>query len=199
MPARGRYDRETVAAILDEGLVAHVGFVDPAGGYPVVLPMAYARVDDTLYLHGSSGSRQLRTLSAGAEICVTVTLVDGLVLARSGFHHSMNYRCAVVLGRTRPVHDDDESVRALDAIVDHVSPGRSAGLRPPTERERAATFVVAVGLAEASAKVRTGPPVDEPDDLDWPVWAGVVPVAQVAGEPEPDAHLWEGLAPPSVR
>jgi nitroimidazol reductase NimA-like FMN-containing flavoprotein (pyridoxamine 5'-phosphate oxidase superfamily) len=180
---RGRYDAAVVHPILDEAHLAHVGVV--LDGEPRVLPMAIGRVGDVLYLHGAVGNALLRGADA-AEVCVTVTHLDGLVLARSAFHHSMNYRSVVVLGRAVKVADPDEKRRALDAIVDHVLPGRSADSRPTNEAELRQTLVLRVPLAEASAKVRTGPPIDEPDDLDLPHWAGVVPLRVVAGEPEQD-------------
>ena len=183
-PERAHYDRAGIEAILDEGLVAHVGVA--VDGQPFVLPMAYARVGDDLYLHGSAASRLLRALSGGAAVCVTVTLLDGLVLARSAFHHSMNYRCVVVLGRAVPVPDGPERDRALAAIVDHAVAGRSALVRAPDRKELAATKVIRLSLEEASAKVRTGPPIDDDRDLDVPVWAGVLPLRLVAGDPLPD-------------
>lgn len=178
---RGRYDRETVDAILDEAYVAHVGVVG-ADGTPLVLPMTYGRDGEVLYLHGAVGNALLRG-SNGAQVCVTVTLLDGLVLARSAFHHSMNYRSVVLVGEATKVTDADEKWRALDVITDHVVPGRTAEVRPMTDGEVRATLVLRLPITEASAKVRTGPPVDEPEDLDEPVWAGVVPLRLVAGEP----------------
>lgn len=184
---RGRYDADTVHAILDEGLVAHVGFVADHG--PVVLPMAYGRVDDVLYLHGASGNAMLRALDGGA-VCVTVTLLDGLVLSRSAFHHSMNYRSVVVFGTAETVTDPGEREEALRVVVDHMVAGRSAECRPPSPEELRATRVVRVALGEASAKVRTGPPKEDAVDLDPPVWwGGVVPVSLVRGTPEPDAYV----------
>jgi nitroimidazol reductase NimA-like FMN-containing flavoprotein (pyridoxamine 5'-phosphate oxidase superfamily) len=192
-PERAVYEQAEVKAILDAGLVAHVGFVDPDGGFPVVQPMAYGRIGDVLYLHGSSGARQLRALATGTDVCVTVTHLDGLVLARSGFNHSMNYRCAIVLGRTRLVTDENEVAAALDEMVDRLVEGRAAHLRPLSRRERSASIVVAVGLEESSAKVRTGPTDDDEADLDWPVWTGVLPLTQQRGEPEPDAGVTADL------
>ena len=189
---RGRYDSGTVHAILDEGLVAHVGFTADHG--PCVLPMAYTRVGDVLYLHGATGNAMLRALD-DADVCVTVTLLDGLVLSRSAFHHSMNYRSVVVFGRAVTVTDVGEKEQALAGIVDHMVVGRSAECRPPTADELRATRVVRVPLTEASAKVRTGPPKEDAADLDPPVWwGGVIPVTVVLGEPEPDSHRG-----PSVR
>jgi len=184
---RGRYDSETVHGILDEGLVAHVGFVAEHG--PVVLPMAYGRIADRLYLHGATGNAMLRALD-GAAVCVTVTLLDGLVLSRSAFHHSMNYRSVVVFGSAETVTDAAERDDALRAIVDHMVEGRSAACRPPSPEELRATRVVRVPLAEASAKVRTGPPNEDAADLDPPVWwGGVVPVTLAFGERMPDAYV----------
>jgi nitroimidazol reductase NimA-like FMN-containing flavoprotein (pyridoxamine 5'-phosphate oxidase superfamily) len=172
---RGAYDRATVEAILDEGLVAHVGFV--ADGQPYVMPMLYARANDALYLHGSPLSRLLGALRDGVPMCVTVTLIDGLVLARSAFHHSLNYRSVVVLGTAHAVTEEAEKRAALDALVEHAVPGRTADARGPSAGELAATEVLVLPLAEASAKVRSGGPVDAPEDRDLPVWAGEVPLA----------------------
>jgi nitroimidazol reductase NimA-like FMN-containing flavoprotein (pyridoxamine 5'-phosphate oxidase superfamily) len=181
LPQRGAYELATIEAILDEGLVCHVAFVDD--GQPFVLPTAYARIGSALYLHGSHSNRMLRLAAAGEQLCVTVTLLDGLVLARSAFHHSMNYRSVVVLGRARPVDDRAEKEAAFQALVEHVCPGRWRDARWPDARETDATLVVALDLAEASAKVRTGPPVDDEADLTLDVWAGVVPLTLVAGRP----------------
>lgn len=186
-PQRGRYDRGTVDAILDEGVVCHVA-VNGDDGEPVVLPTAYVRIGDELVLHGSAANHLLRLAAAGRPLSMAVTLVDGLVLARSAFNHSMNYRSVVVFGRARVV-EGDEKVAALDAFVDHVAPGRSAEARPPTAKELAATLVIAVPLDEVSAKVRTGPPHDDEDDMALPVWAGEVPLGTVVGEPVPDPAL----------
>ena len=180
---RGRYDQESVYAILDEGLVGHVASMGPDG--PVVLPMAYGRVGDVLYLHGAVGNAGLRAL----PLCVTVTLLDGLVLARSAFHHSMNYRSVVVFGPGQAVRDDEEKKVALAAIVDHALPGRSDLVRSPSPAELRATRVVRMVLHEASAKVRTGGPADEPADLDLEVWAGEIPVAIQVGQPVPDGPV----------
>jgi len=174
LPDRARYDRVTVDAILDEGLVCHVGFEDE--GQPYVIPSVYARQDDRLVIHGSAASRMIKVLASGAPACVTVTLLDGLVLARSQFHHSMNYRSVVVLGRASEIVGPDEKRRALEAIVEHVACGRTASARPPNEKELRATRVVAIALDEASAKVRTGPPKDDEEDYALPVWAGELPL-----------------------
>jgi len=181
---RGVYDRQAIHAILDEALICHVGFV--VDGQPVVIPTIHVRVGDTLYFHGSAASRMLRSLRNGVEACVTVTLLDGLVLARSAFHHSMNYRSVVVFGKGREVTDREEKLQALDALVDHVVPGRAAVVRAPNELEIKQTLVIALPLAEASAKVRTGPPVDDEADYALDVWAGVVPIRLVKDEPVPD-------------
>lgn len=191
LPARGAYDAATIHAILDEALLCHVGFV--IDGAPVVIPTIHTRVGDTLYFHGSAASRMLRSLREGVPACVTVTILDGLVLARSAFHHSMNYRSAVVFGTAREVTDADEKRRALDAIVDHVVKGRSAEARPGNEKELRATMVLAMPIAEASAKIRTGPPVDDEDDLAMPIWAGVLPMALVPGSLVPDAGVTAGV------
>jgi hypothetical protein len=182
---RGAYDRETIHAILDEAYICHVGFSVPQenGVQPFVIPTIHARVGDTLYFHGSAASRMLRTLRDGIDACVTVTLLDGLVLARSAFHHSMNYRSVVVLGKGREVVDREEKIRALDAIVEHVVLGRTALVRPPNEAELRQTMVIAMPLTEASAKVRTGPPVDDEEDYALDVWAGVIPLRLEKGEP----------------
>jgi uncharacterized protein len=182
-PERGRHDRDTVYAILDQGLVCHVGFVE--GERPFVLPTSYGRDGDTLYLHASSASRMARTLADGAEVCVTVTLVDGLVLARSAFNHSMNYRSVVVLGRATAVTDPDRKLHGLRVIVEHVAPGRWDSLRPALAKELQATSLLALPLQEASAKVRTGPPKDPEEDLGLGIWAGVVPLVLRALEPVP--------------
>lgn len=185
LPHRADYDRSLAYAVLDEGLVCHVGFTG-ADGRPVVIPTTYARVGDRLLLHGSPASRMLRGLKAGIDVCVTVTLLDGLVLARSAFHHSMNYRSVVLFGRATVVDDPAAKIAALDAFVDHIIPERRPSLRPMTEKEVKGTLVLELPIDEGSAKVRTGAPVDDDEDLDHPVWAGVLPLRVVAGEPEPD-------------
>jgi nitroimidazol reductase NimA-like FMN-containing flavoprotein (pyridoxamine 5'-phosphate oxidase superfamily) len=192
---RARYDRETVHRVLDEAYICHLGFV--ADGEPVVLPTIHARVGDTLYLHGSTGSRPLLLAGANLRVCVTVTLHDGLVLARSAFHHSMNYRSVMAHGVAELVRDPEEKLRALEALVDSVVPGRFADCRQPTAKELAATAVLRLELAEVSAKVRTGGPKEDEEDLDLPYWAGVVPLSQVPGEPEPDEYVRPGSAPPA--
>jgi nitroimidazol reductase NimA-like FMN-containing flavoprotein (pyridoxamine 5'-phosphate oxidase superfamily) len=196
LPKRGAFDRATVHAILDEGLYCHVGFA--VDGQPYVIPTAYGREGETLYVHGSAASRMLKTLAQGVPACVTVTLLDGLVLARSAFHHSVNYRSVVVLGEARLVQDPEEKSRALDRIVDHVAPGRSREVRPPNPTELVQTSVLALGLEEVSAKVRTGPPVDDEEDYALPVWAGVLPLQLVPQAPVADPRLAEGTAPSAV-
>ncbi|WP_327734434.1 pyridoxamine 5'-phosphate oxidase family protein [Streptomyces nojiriensis] len=194
---RARYDRATVHSILDGAYICHLGFV--RDGAPVVLPTLYARVGESLYMHGSTGSRPLlaaRRTDPGLPVCVTVTHVDGLVLARSAFHHSLNYRSVVVHGTAHQVTDEAECRTALDAMVDAVAPGRSADTRPANARELAATSVIRVDLAEVSAKIRSGPVNDDAEDLDLPYWAGVVPVAPAYGTPVPAADLTPGIAVP---
>ena len=195
LPKRASYERETVYQILDEGFVCHVGFV--VGGQPFVIPTGYARAGDVLYIHGARASRMLRELARGAEVCVTVTLLDGLVLARSAFHHSMNYRSVVVFGRAALVEDEAEKSEALRALTEHIVPGRWPDVRWPNEAELKATSVLRLPLEEASAKVRTGPPVDDEEDYALDVWAGVVPLRTEAGTPEPDPRLAPGVEPPA--
>ena len=195
LPKRGSFERETVYGILDEGFVCHVGFV--ADGQPFVIPTAYGRRGDVLYIHGARASRMQKALAAGADVCVTVTLVDGLVLARSAFHHSINYRSVVVFGRARVVESEEEKSAALEAFTEHVMPGRWADVRWPTAQELAATTVLAIQLSEASAKVRSGPPVDDEEDYALPVWAGVLPLGVEPGAPEPDPRLHEGTPLPA--
>ena len=187
VPDRAAYDRAAAHAVLDEALVAHVGLATDDG--PVVVPMLHARDGDRLLLHGSPASRLLRGGAKGTELCVTVTLIDGLVLARSAFHHSVNYRSVVVFGTASPVDDLAERRAALDVLVDHVVPGRTDDARPPDEKELRGTLVLALPLDECSVKIRTGDPVDEPDDMALPVWAGVIPVTTAFGTPEAAADL----------
>ena len=194
LPKRGRYDSQAINEILDEGFVAHVGFV--VDGQPYVIPTGYARVDNDLYIHGSSASRMLRTLSECVDVCVTVTLVDGLVLARSAFHHSINYRSVVLLGKAELVTDPEEKNTALEALTEHIVPGRWAEVRWPNDLELKATTVLKVPIEEASAKIRTGDPVDDEDDYALNVWAGVLPLAVTPGRPIPDAKLPRGIDPP---
>lgn len=195
LPKRGHFDQETVYGILDEGFICHIGFV--VDGQPFVIPTGYARVDNKLYIHGSQASRMLRTLSTGIDACVTVTLVDGLVLARSAFHHSINYRSVVVFGRATLVTDPEEKNRALFAFSEQVVKGRWDDVREPNEVELKQTSVLCLPLEEASAKVRTGPPIDDEEDYALPIWAGVVPLKLVAGEPLDDPRLNDGLEPPT--
>jgi uncharacterized protein len=194
LPARGQYEAGAIAAILDEALACHVGFV--VGEHPYVIPTIHGRSGAVLYLHGSAASRMLRTLSGGVPCCVTATLIDGLVMARSAFHHSMNYRSVVVLGSACLVEDGAEKVEALRVIVEHVSPGRWEQVRAPNEKELKATSVLRVPLDEASAKVRTGPPIDDEADMAVACWAGVLPLSLQPGLPIPDAHCLPGFAPP---
>ena len=189
------FDRAAINSILDEGLFCHVAFVE--AGRPVVIPTLYARDGDVVYLHGSRASRMLRALAAGVDVCLTVTLLDGLVLARSIFHHSANYRSVVVFGRATPVEGDAEKLAALRALSEHVVPGRWNDVRHPNARELRATTVLALPLDEASAKVRSGPPVDDEDDYQLPVWAGVIPLRLSPSPPEPDPRLPPGTPTPS--
>ena len=187
LPQRGNYDRELINRILDEGFICHVGFV--VDDEPFVIPTGYARVDDKLFIHGSQASRMLRALEKGIEVCVTVTLIDGLVLARSAFHHSMNYRPVVVFGCATVVDEREEKLAALLALSEHMIPGRWADVRAPNERELQLTTVLSLPLTEASAKVRTGPPLDDEEDYDLPVWAGVIPLRLAAGSPVDDSRV----------
>jgi nitroimidazol reductase NimA-like FMN-containing flavoprotein (pyridoxamine 5'-phosphate oxidase superfamily) len=195
LPARGTDDRQLAHAVIDEAYIAHVGFV--VDGEPRVLPMTYGRDGEVLYLHGAVGNAMLRA-SAGMEVCVTITLLDGLVLARSAFHHSMNYRSVVLLGTAQKVEGDEEKRRAFDAIVEHVLPGRTQVARPASDAELRKTLVLALPIDEGSAKVRTGGPIDDEEDMDLPVWAGVVPLQLVAGPPEQDPAQDGGLSTPAV-
>jgi nitroimidazol reductase NimA-like FMN-containing flavoprotein (pyridoxamine 5'-phosphate oxidase superfamily) len=184
---RGSHDRAVIDAILDEALICHVGFAHD--GHPSVIPMIHARVGDHFYLHGAAGNHLLRSLASGIEACVTVTQLDGLVLARSAFHHSVNYRSVVIFGVAERVDDPGEKRAAVDALVEHVVRGRSADTRPPTPEELRATLVVRLPLSEASAKIRTGGPIEEPGDLELPHWAGELPLALTAAAPVPDAGV----------
>jgi nitroimidazol reductase NimA-like FMN-containing flavoprotein (pyridoxamine 5'-phosphate oxidase superfamily) len=184
---RGSHDRALIAAILDEALICHVGFA--VDGHPSVIPMTHARVGDEIYLHGAAANHLLRSLASGLETCVTVTLLDGLVLARSTFHHSMNYRSVVIFGVAERVDDPVEKRAAVDAIVEHAVPGRSRDARPPTPEELRATLVVRLPISEASAKIRTGGPLEEPADLDLPYWAGELPLTTTPGVPVRDARV----------
>jgi uncharacterized protein len=188
---RAVYDKAQVHAILDEGFLCHVGFVQD--GQPFVIPTLYARSDETLYMHGSGASRMLKTLAQGVDVCVTVTLVDAYVLARSAFHHSMNYRSVTALGRARLVSDVTEKLAALQVITDHIVPRRWDEVRGPNELEMKQTIVLALPLEEVSAKVRVGPPVDDDEDYALPIWAGVVPVRTQLGEPVGDGRVLPGV------
>ncbi|MFL6215718.1 MAG: pyridoxamine 5'-phosphate oxidase family protein [Blastocatellia bacterium] len=194
LPKRGEYDHERVYAILDEAFICHVGFV--VDGRPVVIPTGYGRMKDVLYIHGSAASRMLRTLAEGIDVCVTVTLIDGLVLARSAFHHSFNYRSVVVFGKARVVTDEAEKMAALRAFTEHVIAERWDDVREPNQSELKATTVLALPLVEASAKIRTGPPIDDEEDHALPVWAGVLPLRLTTGEPVDDEQLRPGLVAP---
>ena len=194
LPSRAEYDRDRVYEILDEAFVCHVGFV--FDGQPYVIPTGYGRVGDRLYIHGSAASRMLRTLKEGVDVCVTVTLIDGLVLARSAFHHSMNYRSVVILGKAVVVEDPAEKMEALRALTDHIVPGRWDEVREPDEGELRATLVLSLPLVEASAKIRTGPPIDDEPDYELPVWAGEIPLTLTTGEPVADPRLKAGTALP---
>ena len=197
LPKRGQYDHEAVHQILDEAFVCHVGFV--ADGKPVVIPTAFARIGQELYIHGSAASRMLRSLDEGIDVCLTVTLVDGLVLARSAFHHSINYRSVVIFGIARLVEDPAEKLNALHAFTDHIVHDRWQDVRPPTDSELRATTVLKIPLEEVSAKVRTGPPLDDEEDYALSVWAGVVPLTVTAGVPIDDERLNGIEAPDYVR
>jgi uncharacterized protein len=190
-PERGTYERATIDAILDEALICHVGFVHD--GRPYVIPTIHARDGETLYLHGSPGSRMLRQLKEGVDLCVTATLLDGLVLARSVYHHSMNYRSVVVVGRAHEVTDRDEKLHAMECVVEHVVQGRWRDARQPSEGELKGTTILALPLREASAKIRSGPPADDEDDLALDIWAGVIPLSLEPGAPIPEST---GTPPP---
>lgn len=192
-PARALYERQAIDAILDEGIVGHLGFVDDH--QPFVIPTLYARVGDILYVHGSSASRAIRRLTDGIPACLTITLLDGLVLARSVFHHSMNYRSVVVLGTCRAVEGPQEREAALLAFTERLVPGRWDEVRPPDAKELKATRVLSMDLTECSAKARTGPPVDDDPDYELPVWAGEIPLHMVPGPLIPDPRLTPGIEP----
>lgn len=191
---RGVYDREVVDAVLDEALICFVGLVHD--GHPIVVPTIHARVGGTLYLHGSPASRMLRDMRRGAEVCVSAAIIDGLVVARTPFHNSMNYRSVVLYGVPRLVEERGEKLRAFEAITEHVLPGRWRDTRPPNEKELKGTMIVAVALDEVSAKVRSGEPKDDPDDYTLPYWAGVIPVRTVFGTPVADDLLIPGVGVP---
>ena len=198
VPSRGKYDKESIHSILDASFLCHIGFIYE--GYPVVIPTLFGRDNDKLYIHGANSSRMLKSLQKGIEISVAVTLVDGIVLARSAFHHSMNYRSVVLFGTAALVTDPEEKLRALKVVSDQVISDRWEEVRLPNEKELKATTVLAIPVNEASAKVRTGPPVDDKEDYDLDVWAGVIPLQYTIQEPEPDPLLKEGLKlSPSVQ
>jgi uncharacterized protein len=192
---RGSYERELIHAILDEGLIAHLGVADEHG-QPFVIPTLHAREGELVYCHGSAASRTLRALAAGAQACLTVSLIDGLVLARSAMHHSANYRSVMLLGTARLLQDPAEKLAAFEAIVEHIVPGRFSDVRAPTEKELTATAVLALPIAEASAKIRVGPPLDDERDYELEAWAGVIPLRTAAMAPEPDPRLRAGIALP---
>lgn len=192
--SRGKYDRETVFAILDEAFLCHIGF--SIEGQPFVIPTLYARDGETIFVHGSSISRMLENISEGVPVCVTVTITDGIVLARSAFHHSMNYRSVTAFGTGALVEDEDEKVRALELISENVLPGRWADSRGPTKKELDVTSVIAIRIEDAAAKIREGDPKDDKRDYELPIWAGVVPIVQIPREPIADALLPEGIDVP---
>ncbi len=194
LPQRGAFDRESINQILDEGFICHVGFA--VKGQPFVIPTGYARLGERLFIHGSQASRMLRALGQGIEVCVTVTLIDGLVLARSAFHHSMNYRSVVIFGHATVVDGREEKVAALRALSDHMIPGRWNDVREPNEGELQLTTVLSLPIGEASAKVRTGPPLDDEEDYELPVWAGVIPLRLIADAPISDPRLPVEIEPP---
>ena len=194
VPKRGHYDQETVYSVLDAGLICHVGFA--IEGQPYIIPTAYGRLDNQLFIHGSPASRMLKSLQQGIQVCVTVTLLDGLVLARSAMHHSMNYRSVVLFGTAELVSEREEKIKALYAFTEHVMQGRWAETREPNENELTATTVLALPIEEASAKIRIGPPVDDAADYALPHWAGVIPLSVKPGEPIVDPKLAEGIGVP---
>lgn len=195
LPKRGHYDRETVHAIIDEALVCHVAFAP--GGVPAVIPTLHARVGDALLLHGSKASRLMKYLAQGHPVSVAITLVDGIVLARSVFHSSMNYRSVVIHGRAAPIEDEEGKLAALEAFAEQVARGRWADARKPSRKELRATSVVSIPIELAAAKVRTGPPMDDDADYDLPIWAGVLPLSLRAGTAIPDPRLRRGLTTPA--
>jgi uncharacterized protein len=194
LPKRGLYEREVIHQILDEALICHVGFVE--NKLPYVIPTNFARVDNTIVLHGAKASRLLKHIEAGHPVCVEVTLVDGLVLARSVFHHSINYRSVVLFGKGEPVEDDREKLAALEAITEHIIPGRWREARQPNRKELKATSVVSIQIDEASAKVRSGPPGDDAADYALPIWAGVLPLHEVPLSPVKDERMTQDVAAP---
>ncbi len=197
IPKRGNFERETIYRILDEAFICHVGFC--VNDQPFVIPTSYARIRDRLVIHGSAASRMMRSLSTEIDVCVTVTLIDGLVLARSAFHHSMNYRSVVVFGKAKIITDEKEKYEALKAFTEHIVPDRWSEIRPPTPLEMKATTVLSLPLKEASAKIRAGGPVDDEEDYEMNVWAGVLPLNLTTGAPVNDERLKDGIeVPPNV-
>ena len=194
LPKRGSHDREVINQILDEGFICHVGFV--VVGQPIVIPTGYARIEDKLIVHGSQASHMLRALEKGIDVCVTVTLIDGLVLARSAFHHSMNYRSVVIFGNASVVEDREEKIAGLLALSEHIIRGRWKDVREPNEAELQKTTVLSLPITEASAKIRTGPPLDDEADYSLPVWAGVIPLRLTSGDPVADPRLLSGIEVP---
>ncbi len=194
IPKRGIFERETIYKILDEAFICHVGFI--VNNQPFVIPTSFARIDDRLMIHGSAASRMMRNLSEEIDVCVTVTLVDGLVLARSAFHHSMNYRSVVVFGKAKIISDEQEKYAALKAFTEHIIQNRWSEIRPPSALELKATTVLSIPLNEASAKIRTGNPVDDEEDYDLEVWAGVLPLNVMTSAPIADDRLKNGIAVP---
>ena len=192
---RGSYDRETIDPILDEALIAHLAIVT-ADGQPIAIPTLHARHGDVVYCHGAAAGRTMRAMAAGIPVCLTVSLIDGLVLARSAMHHSANYRSVLILGRARQLEDPAEKRAAFEAIVERIVPGRWGEVRPPTEKEMRATAVLELAIDEASAKVRSGPPLDDEEDYELSAWAGVIPLSLSAGAPEPDPRLRGDIALP---
>jgi uncharacterized protein len=194
LPKRGSHDREVINQILDEGFICHVGFV--VDGQPIVIPTGYARIEDKLIIHGSQASHMLRALEKGIDVCVTVTLIDGLVLARSAFHHSMNYRSVVIFGNASVVEDRQKKIAGLLALSEHIIRGRWKEVRNPNEAELQKTTVLSLPITEASAKIRTGPPLDDEEDYSLPVWAGVIPLRLTSGDPVADPRLLSGTDVP---
>lgn len=194
-PQRAAYDRTTIHEILDRGLICHVGFSE--GGQTFVLPTIHVRIGENVYLHGSPASRLLQALATGKEACLAVTLIDGLVLARSAMHHSMNYRSVVLFGTASEVHDESQKRTVLHALTEHLIPGRWADVRLPSDHELRQTMVLAIPIREASAKIRCGPPLDDEADYDLPIWAGVLPLRCAASEPIPDGRLNAAIKCPS--
>ena len=194
LPERADYDRDTIYSIIDEALICHVGFT--VDGQPFVIPTIHARMDDTLILHGAKASRLLKHVQSGAAMCVAVTLLDGLVVARSAFHNSMNFRSVVLFGTGYVIEGEEERLAALAAITDHVVPGRWRDSRPPNRKELNATTVVALPIESATAKLRAGPPGDDDEDYSLPIWAGVIPIQQTFGAPEDDPRLTDGVPAP---